>query len=293
MLHHLASTDFSLPRAVALAEASAAAYHPIAQADATAAALGLPNLHPFQIDRTQGFWSVDFGAALLAFRGSELRDWPNNLRLTPTLEDNHPWGRVHRGFEEALDAIIPHLHDFDAATAHLPQVWLTGHSLGGALAVLAGVWLHQRGRSVYLHTYGQPMVGLESFAQQFEAQLPGRLTRFVNQRDAVPCLPGLLYRHCGTLRHIVRPGQLESLGRSAVQPLPIFTDQAPAPLDADEIDELLDLIATLPPQDDANPELHLEGMGLPHIGWGRDHSIANYIRLLREIRDAAGATRPE
>jgi hypothetical protein len=28
--------------------------------------------------------------------------------------------------------------------------------------------------------------------------LRGRLTCFVNQRDAAPRLPGLLYRHCGT-----------------------------------------------------------------------------------------------
>ena len=62
-----------------------------------------------------------------------------------------------------------------------------------------------------VHTYGQPAVGLNGFAERFSVEMPGRLWRFINQSDIVARVPpGPLYRHVGAIKRIVSPGVLES-----------------------------------------------------------------------------------
>jgi hypothetical protein len=78
----------------------------------------------------------------------------------------------------------------------LEGLYITGHSLGGALAVIAAALLHvlpdldglrQKLRGVY--TYGQPMVGHKDFAEQFDQEFGDRLFRHVYGNDIVPRLP--------------------------------------------------------------------------------------------------------
>ncbi|WP_159396851.1 lipase family protein [Sorangium cellulosum] len=84
----------------------------------------------------------------------------------------------------------------------LPSLYITGHSLGGALAVLAAALLYAQAdagvfgrdrrqvrswiRGVY--TYGQPMVGDAAFASM-NGDLGKKLFRHVYRRDIVPRLP--------------------------------------------------------------------------------------------------------
>ncbi|AUX39656.1 uncharacterized protein SOCE26_010510 [Sorangium cellulosum] len=78
----------------------------------------------------------------------------------------------------------------------LEALYITGHSLGAALAVIAAVlieWdddladLRQAVRGVY--TYGQPMVGDRTFALEYENTVGKRLFRHVYGRDIVPRMP--------------------------------------------------------------------------------------------------------
>jgi hypothetical protein len=69
-------------------------------------------------------------------------------------------------------------------------IWITGHSLGGALAVLTA-WMFLR-RTVNVHqvyTYGGPMVGNAEAMRAFEAELKGKIFRYVDTIDLVPKLP--------------------------------------------------------------------------------------------------------
>jgi hypothetical protein len=85
-------------------------------------------------------------------------------------------------------------------------LYITGHSLGGALAVLTTVAILQDPdlapvrkvlRGVY--TYGQPMVGDATFAKRFEHDVGDMLFRHVYERDIVPMLPP---RTMGKFHHI-------------------------------------------------------------------------------------------
>ena len=124
--------------------------------------------------------------------------------------------RVHEGFLTALDSvltdIIGALFPGLEPTAHsLKPLVITGHSLGGALAVLCAYLLQRQGFPVHsVYTFGQPRVGDRAFAADYEALCGGKTFRLVNQNDLVPRLPGWLlgYRHAGQMMFINVTGAL-------------------------------------------------------------------------------------
>lgn len=261
----LTRTGLDLDVAVFLAEASAVAYSPAVAIRAWALANGFgAQCTPFDHDNIQGFWCVAGDVALLAFRGtSNPAQWIRDLRLIPL---EHPWGRVHAGFKGGIDLSEPDVFAFEKAAAAAKRVWVTGHSLGGALAVMAAARLKIHGITSSLYTYGQPRVGLGGFAERFASELSDALIRFVNQDDIVPRVPpGLLYRHTGIVKHIV-PGALEGTGND-------LADTEPPPMSEEEFAALQE---TLRKPGGENFESVLT--------WVSDHSITEYVRLLTEIR---------
>ena len=75
------------------------------------------------------------------------------------------------------------------------QIWVTGHSLGAALASLASAWLAcyniDARQNVILYTFGSPRVGDCKYALQHD-QLVNNSWRVVNFDDIVPHLPPLI-----------------------------------------------------------------------------------------------------
>lgn len=262
----LTRSGLDLEVAVFLAEASAMAYQPNLAIKAWAALNGFGlQCTAFDHDNIQGYWCVADEVALISFRGtSNPGQWIRDLRLFPV---EHPWGRVHAGFKGGIDLAEIDIYAFETAAAKARHVWITGHSLGGALAVMAAARLKLHGITANIYTYGQPRVGLGGFADRFKTELTDRLIRFINQSDIVPRVPpGLLFRHTGLPKHIV-PGALEGAGNDLI-------DDEPPPL-SDE--EFAALQATL-----QEPGVEAFEGSLP---WISDHSITEYVRLLTEIRD--------
>lgn len=71
-------------------------------------------------------------------------------------------------------------------------VWFTGHSLGGALAMLAGARMYleePRLRADGVYTYGQPRTCDRMLATAYNTGFKQRMYRFVNNNDVVPQLP--------------------------------------------------------------------------------------------------------
>ncbi len=108
---------------------------------------------------------------------------------------------LHRGFARAAwliyEDVRPHL-----IAGH--RVLITGHSLGGAEAVIIGMLLQAAAIPVEkIVTYGQPKVSNQAGVDAFSI-LP--LIRVVNQNDIIPELPLDPYRHIGP-ELVLFPGQ--------------------------------------------------------------------------------------
>lgn len=126
--------------------------------------------------------------AVVVFQGSnDVPDWFVNFDATFA---THPWGRVHAGFYRSW----LRLRDAVSREIGLRPAILTGHSLGGALAVLAA---HDIVYTSKVVTFGAPRVGDNDFVSGFQAAMLGHAERYVYQFDPVPLLPGYLagYRH--------------------------------------------------------------------------------------------------
>lgn len=116
-------------------------------------------------------------------------DWVANVQVA---KDPGPWKntRVHEGFQ---DAFLPTALLIGKALGELRrthEIWVTGHSLGGALAVLLTATLLENEIPVEgLYTFGAPRVGDKAFARGLNRALTGKAHyRVVNEGDLVPHL---------------------------------------------------------------------------------------------------------
>ena len=128
---------------------------------------------------------------ILAFRGTdagEVADWKTNLdtALTPG-----PFGLVHQGYLAAVELMWPRLiASLQRMRDHDQPLLFTGHSMGGALAVLAAAKFAADGTIPVtgLYTFGQPAVVDGAAETALADRLDGRYFRFVNSVDMVPGL---------------------------------------------------------------------------------------------------------
>ena len=158
---------------------------------------------------------------VIAFRGSELsiEDWKTNADAF-----KNSWvrctgvGRVHGGFENGLTSIWQELYSNLLRLRNNNQsIWITGHSQGGALAVLAASKLYHQNRAlskaVYgIYTFGQPRIGNPVFAKSFDRNWSRKCFRVVNHNDIVTRLPSTdwNYRHVGKLVYFDGRGKLRA-----------------------------------------------------------------------------------
>ena len=170
------------------------------------------------------------GDLIISFRGSEegrgegaIRDWlltDTDAILAPfalSAEATDPAPFVHRGFQRAYLAVRDALHAAVAEEAGGERLYLTGHSLGAALATIAAVDLAEaQDRPVTLVTFGSPRVGSPAFVQLARQRL--QQSWLVTQRgDPVPYLPpegpkraARRYAHLPGARYIRRDFTLEA-----------------------------------------------------------------------------------
>ncbi|MEU9040546.1 MULTISPECIES: lipase family protein [unclassified Kitasatospora] len=218
------AAGYSLPHAYCLAKAAEFAYQDDAAIDEQARAWGFGDVRhhqtrftpPFPVEDTQAYTMGSDRMIVVAFRGTEpreMRDWLTDS-TTPPWPGPARTGHVHYGFAEALESIFP---DVTKAVAELrtngQSLWFTGHSLGGALAMLVAARLHLEEPRLHVDgvvTFGQPRTCDRALADAYDKGLDGRTHRFVNNNDIVPQLPPEpAFTHVRTLRHFDVSGRIQ------------------------------------------------------------------------------------
>lgn len=140
---------------------------------------------------------VGSAAVFISFRGSvTLEDWVRNfcfnhtreIDITAVVEDGTA---LHSGFyldflscRDSLISLLPRGET-------IPPVCFTGHSAGGALAVIASYFLHDffSESSLKVVTFSAPQVGNKIFSERFNKKLGlENVVMFQNECDLVPRL---------------------------------------------------------------------------------------------------------
>ena len=96
---------------------------------------------------------------------------------------------LHKGFRDASTTIMQIL---DGQYTVEQTVHVTGHSLGGAVAQILGMWYHKRGKNVQIFSYGSPKVS----SQVMSGGQPTHW-RVVRRSDPIPFMPPWPYIHTG------------------------------------------------------------------------------------------------
>ena len=172
---------------------------------------GFSLLDVIDVAGTQGFVckrsvADDPPYLVLAFRGTEKKvsDWLTDARCTPTVVGN---AKVHTGFLEAFDRktndqgktarqIVEQILDDpkakDCRGRPLP-LFITGHSLGGALALLATKLIAPNINGA-CYTFGAPRVANYEYFEHVKTPV----YRVVNSADLVPRVPPGALMYCLT-----------------------------------------------------------------------------------------------
>jgi len=203
-----AQKDFSLANAKALMWLSQLAYETDEPGKVTTllGAWGLrllqdgiisaPATAPLPMARTEALVVERDNAAFVAFAGTDpivLADWVADFDIRPHLGSTE-------GFSLALRDTMPQIRDVLKRVSK--PVFVTGHSLGGALAALAAQDLATGGAAVMaVCTYGMPRPGSARFGVAYDANLGAATYRLVHGEDIVPTVaPSFLgFRHVGRL----------------------------------------------------------------------------------------------
>lgn len=177
----------------------------------------------FSRGTTQCFVAHNDNFVVVSMRGTEIdnffgafEDWRRNLEFKP--ERDESGGLVHRGFMEDVaevwndnpGGLKSYLKPLLASGTR--TLWITGHSLGAALATLVAERAARDAgfdvRGVY--TYGSPRVGDNQFKQKYEELgLNAKTYRVLHGIDVAQRLfPGAAYTHVGQLKFIDAEGRL-------------------------------------------------------------------------------------
>jgi hypothetical protein len=145
---------------------------------------------------------------VVAFRGTngaDLENWITNIKGVSSQYPGVTGAEVHTGFQQAYNDVKAQVNQAvkNLMAAHTTaKIFVTGHSLGGALAVFAAVDIKKNlfaSSSVTLYTYGQPRVGNDVFSDFIFSKLDGSYVRVTHYDDTVAHVPPRItgFKHAG------------------------------------------------------------------------------------------------
>jgi triacylglycerol lipase len=142
------------------------------------------------------------GATIIAFAGTDplkIEDWITDFDAVPSPDD------LHTGFQEAVANVWPKIKQvIDARPASEQPLFFTGHSLGGALAIIAAQRALSEAKvgATAVYTFGSPRTGGPGFFASYLTSLADSTYRLVDGTDVVATVPPPLentYVHVGQM----------------------------------------------------------------------------------------------
>jgi triacylglycerol lipase len=143
------------------------------------------------------------GATIVAFAGTDplkIEDWITDFTIDPPSVSE-----LHSGFQAAVKTVWPEIR---TALANRPPpeqaLFFTGHSLGGALAIIAAehAMRELNAPATAVYTFGSPRVGGTAFFNSYTPRLGDTTFRLVHGTDVVATVPPTLsnqFLHVGRL----------------------------------------------------------------------------------------------
>ncbi|MGH7866285.1 MAG: lipase family protein [Candidatus Dormibacteraceae bacterium] len=124
-----------------------------------------------------------------------------------------PGPRQRRLPLRALASIYSEVRDkIEEVRTNGQTLWFTGHSLGGALAMLAGATMYLEDPKLLADgvvTFGQPRTSDRFLANAYDAAFTSRHFRFVNNNDAVAQVPPEpVFHHVSAMMYFDADGKL-------------------------------------------------------------------------------------
>ncbi|MBI5943363.1 MAG: lipase family protein [Chloroflexi bacterium] len=162
---------------------------------------GFELVSTFSKGSTQAFLAKNTSMYVLAFRGTEpkkIEDINADIRAYKLSTQQ---GRVHAGFQEAYDDVAEEIEkSFLKSESWVWPLYITGHSLGGALATVATQNLEHKIKSqiAACYTFGSPRVGNKNYERSTKAPF----YRIVHSTDIVTLVPNIGFRHIGDARYL-------------------------------------------------------------------------------------------
>jgi len=155
----------------------------------------------FSVMGTQAFLAVNSYYAVLAFRGTESKWQDIQLDINISRKRTEE-GWIKSGFYDAYELVASQIKAKLSELGNRP-LYITGHSLGGALAVVATQDLEISGYKDYIaacYTFGSPRIGKADFGGNIQSPV----YRVVNHLDIVTFLPmsAMGFIHVGDMRYL-------------------------------------------------------------------------------------------
>ena len=163
-----------------------------------------------------GFIIASDKGNIIAFRGTQTQiEWWRNLQATQKKyfdpKTRQQYGKVHQGYfkivrEQINSALIKAVKQLDP---NIP-CYITGHSLGGAVATLSAIEIAllvpEIREQIQLYTYAAPRIGDRNFAQAHSQLIPNSY-RIANLSDSVPLVPPIKIQNRFTTANYAHVGQ--------------------------------------------------------------------------------------
>lgn len=147
---------------------------------------------------------------IIAFAGTD--DFADVIEDIKFIKVKTDYGKIHKGFNDAyfdleifVQGVLHHLYSNKEK-----NIYITGHSLGGAIALLCSINFVYRNMIKRVVTFGCPRVGNRTWKRVYNKTSNFPTTRYVHGNDIVTKVPSIFYYHVGKLKHIKRKKKLKN-----------------------------------------------------------------------------------